>query len=154
MGPVQVLVMGFDHPAFTGEVLAELNRLRAIGIVRLVDALVVTRQDDGTFETLDAPTAMAPGGGELAAALLGSPNSGESRVVPEGADQFRRSSWSLADSVPVGTTAAVALIEHIWAGPLRAAVHRVGGVALEESWLATDDLLFLERLMSHDHHQG
>jgi hypothetical protein len=33
-------------------------------------------------------------------------------------------------------------------------VHRVGGVALEESWLATDDLLFLERLMGHDHHQG
>ena len=148
MGPVQILVMGFDHPAFTGEVLAELNRLRAIGIVRLVDALVVTRQDDGTFETLDAPTAMAPGGGELAAALLGSPNSEESLVADADADRSRRSSWSLADSVPVGTTAAVALIEHTWAGPLRAAVHRVGGVALEESWLATDDLLLLERLMS------
>ena len=81
-------------------------------------------------------------------------SSSRSEPPPVSHDQSRRSSWSLADSVPIGTTAAVALIEHIWAGPQRAAVHRVGGVALEESWLATDDLLFLERLMGHDHHQG
>ena len=48
--------------------------------------------------------------------------------------------WSLADSVPAGTTAAVALIEHLWAAPLREAIRRTGGVPLDEVWLAEPDL--------------
>ena len=54
--------------------------------------------------------------------------------------------WSLADAVPVGSSAAVALIEHLWAIPLRAAVHRSGGRALDETWLAPADVERLERL--------
>ena len=40
-GPMQVLVVGFDDPEFTGEIAAELKRLREHDIVRLVDLLVV-----------------------------------------------------------------------------------------------------------------
>ena len=57
MGPVQVLVVGYEQPAFTGEVLAELTRLTDEGLVRLVDVLLVTRAADGTFDTVD----VAPG---------------------------------------------------------------------------------------------
>ncbi len=53
MGPVQVLVVGYEQPAFTGEVLAELARLSDAGLVRLVDVLLVTRAADGTFDTVD-----------------------------------------------------------------------------------------------------
>ena len=60
MGPVQVLVIGVDEVAFTGEVLAELSRLRSADIVRLLDVLVIARHDDGTFETVADPTAMTP----------------------------------------------------------------------------------------------
>jgi hypothetical protein len=42
-GSVQVLVVGFDPPTFSGEVLAQFSRLREAGIVRLVDLLVVSR---------------------------------------------------------------------------------------------------------------
>ena len=62
----------------------------------------------------------------------------------------RLPTWSLADSVPVGTTAAVALIEHHLGRPLREAVKRVGGVPLDETWLATDDVLLLEQMMRPD----
>jgi uncharacterized membrane protein len=51
IGPVQALVVGFDQPSFSGEVLAELGRLEDAGVVRLVDLLVVVRADDGTLET-------------------------------------------------------------------------------------------------------
>jgi hypothetical protein len=54
-GPVQVLVVGFDRPAFSGEVLAEFARLREAGIVRLVDLLVVSRTAEGAFDTLALP---------------------------------------------------------------------------------------------------
>jgi hypothetical protein len=150
MGPVQVLVLGLDQPEFTGEVLTELSRLRSAGIVRLIDVLVVSRRDDGAFETLAEPTAMTPSRGELAAAVLGSGDDESTSMAEDGLDRSRLPTWSLADSVPVGTTAAVALIEHTWAAPLRDAIDRVGGVALEETWLAPDDVLLLEQMMRDD----
>ena len=48
-GPVQVLVVGFEQPSFSGEAVAELARLREQGVVRLIDALLVHRLEDGRF---------------------------------------------------------------------------------------------------------
>jgi hypothetical protein len=144
MGPVQVLVVGFDRPAFSGEILAEFTRLRQAGIVRLVDLLLVSRAGDGAVETLAAPAGTDAGLGGLAAALLG-----QAEVEDEtGVDTAGDSVWSLADAVPPGSVAAVALIEHIWAGPLNAAIQKAGGAPLEETWLAPDDLAVLEALMN------
>ena len=117
---------------------------------RLVDVLVVARRDDGAFETLAEPTAMTPSRGELAAAVLGSGEDESASRAEDGLDRPRLPTWSLADSVPAGTTAAVALIEHTWAAPLRDAINRVGGVPLEETWLAPDDVLLLEQMMRQD----
>jgi hypothetical protein len=145
MGPVQVLVVGFEQPAFSGEVLAEFTRLREAGIVRLVDLLLVSRGPDGTLDTLTAPPEFGPELGALAAALLGRP----AEDGAGGADQpDEAGGWSLADAVPAGSAAAVALIEHIWAGPLTAAVRRAGGSPLEETWLAPADVAELESLIA------
>jgi hypothetical protein len=56
--------------------------------------------------------------------------------------------WSLADAVPVGGTAAVALLEHVWAQPLSAAIQRAGGTLLEETWLARPEVELLENLIA------
>jgi len=174
MGPVQVLVVGFDRPAFSGEVLAEFARLREAGIVRLVDLLLVTRGPDGTLDTLAAPTGLEPELGRLAAALLGRPadaaggRPGSAGDRPEATgDQPEATggrlgatgdqpdgpggdgaAWSLADAIPAGSAAAVALIEHLWAGPLTAALRRAGGSPLEETWLAPADVAELESLIA------
>ena len=55
-GPVQVLVVGFDRLTFSGEVMTELDRLREAGTARLLDVLLVERAEDGTLQTLPAPT--------------------------------------------------------------------------------------------------
>jgi len=144
MGPVQVLVVGFDRPAFSGEILGEFTRLRQAGIVRLVDLLLVSRAGDGAVETLAAPAGVDAGLGGLATALLGRAE-GEDEA---GVDTAGVAVWSLADAVPPGSVAAVALIEHIWAGPLNAAIQKAGGAPLEETWLAPDDLAVLEALMN------
>ncbi|MBW6439779.1 hypothetical protein KZ829_39240 [Actinoplanes hulinensis] len=154
-GPVQVLVVGFDRPALSGEVLSEFTRLRDAGIVRLVDLLLVSRAADGTLETLAAPDGADAGLGGIAVALFAHPDSdpeaatgGASSVEPSlGADPAGRPVWSLAEAVPAGSAAAVALIEHLWAGPLTAAIRRAGGTALEETWLAPDDLDLLDALL-------
>ena len=149
MGPVQVVVVGFDQPTFSGEVLAEFTRLREAGIVRLVDLLLVSRAEDGAFETLAAPSGADAELGGLAAALLGRPEDEDNvePAVPD-ADDVDVMAWSLADAVPAGSMAAVALIEHTWAGPLRAAIQRAGGSPLEETWLSPGDLDVLESLIA------
>ena len=119
-GPIQVLVVGFDRLTFSGEVMAELDRLREAGTARLLDVLLVERAEDGTLETLPAP---------------------------EGAPADMGTTWSLADAIPPGTTAAVALIEHLWATPLREAIARAGGRALEETWLHREDIERLDQIV-------
>jgi hypothetical protein len=119
-GPVQVLVVGFEAPSLSGEVLAELARLRDRGVVRLVDVLLVERGEDGTFEILEPPPGSDPDLGKIAAEILGG---GESD-----GDESLSETWSLADAVPTGGVAAIALVEHLWAGPLVAAIGRAGGV--------------------------
>jgi hypothetical protein len=137
--PVQVLVVGFDAPTFSGEVLAELTRLREAGVVRLLDVLLVARDEDGSFHTLPPPAGADADVGRLAADVLGAPEGGGTPETVEG------DSWSLADVVPPGSTGAVALIEHTWAAPLVASIRGAGGRLLDEAWLAPGDI---ERLRS------
>jgi uncharacterized membrane protein len=143
IGPVQVLVVGFDQPTFSGEVLAEFTRLREAGLVRLIDVLLVSRSEDGTLETLEAPDAAAADLGGLAVEILGQP---QNASQAETSEIDTAAMWSLADAIPVGGTAAVALIEHVWAAPLSAAIQRAGGTLLEETWLAREDRELLETL--------
>jgi uncharacterized membrane protein len=144
MGPVQVLVVGFDQPKFSGEVLAEFARLREAGIVRLLDLLLVERAEDGSFNTLAAPTELGTQSGDLAAGLLGDAAGTAGQAVGEGAADPE---WSLSAAVPRGSAAAVALIEHLWASPLLSAIQRAGGTPLDETWLASDDLAVLKQLV-------
>jgi hypothetical protein len=146
-GPVQVLVVGFDQPSFSGEVVAEFARLRDAGIVRLVDVLVVSRTAEDTFEALDLAEGREAGLGEVAASILGQPEN-SAATDRQRAEIDTASTWSLADAIPVGGTAAVALIEHTWAGPLSAAIQRAGGTLLEETWLAREDHELLEALIA------
>lgn len=131
-GPVQVLVVGFDEPSFSGQVMAELGRLREAGLVNVVDVLLVKRGSDGSFETLPPLPGMDPDLGRIAADVLGGGDDSDAGPVPT-------DSWSLADAVEPGGVAAVALIEHLWAGPLVEAIRGAGGRTLAEGWLSAED---------------
>jgi hypothetical protein len=50
IGPVQLLVLGFNHPNFHGEIIQELERLRESDTVRVIDALAVHKDADGELE--------------------------------------------------------------------------------------------------------
>src|SRR5690349_25143401 len=50
IGPVQLIVLGFNHPDFHGEVIAELERLRESDTVRVIDALAVYKDQAGELE--------------------------------------------------------------------------------------------------------
>ena len=109
--------------------------------------LVVSRTEDGAFETLALPEGVEADFGDLAASVLGQPEE-SAEAEAEVADMDSAATWSLADAIPVGSTAAVALIEHTWATPLSAAIQRAGGTLLDETWLAREDRELLEALIA------
>lgn len=152
-GPVQMLVIGFANTEFTGEILDELKRLKEADIVRLVD-LIAVRKQDGDVETIqlsDLSIEEAEDFGALVGALIGA-GTGEEEGVEAGLvagaeagsdghiieeDQV----WYLADAVPEGTTAAVALLEHRWAIPLREKILAKDGMLLADAWIHPADLI-------------
>ncbi len=63
IGPVQLIVFGFNQPDFHGEIIAELERVRAGGMVRVIDSLAVYKDADVELEeafAANGPTALGP----------------------------------------------------------------------------------------------
>jgi uncharacterized membrane protein len=153
MGPVQILVVGFGEDAdFRGEALAELKRLSEQDIVRLIDLLIVRRQHDGSIEKVEISDEHELSKlGAFAGALIGFGAAGDEGAeagaeagaeLGEGGSAFSDEDvWYLADAIPAGSTAAICLLEHRWAIPLRTAIVGAGGVALADRWLHPEDLL-------------
>ena len=69
-----------------------------------------------------------------AGAIVGAEAGADGHLIGE--DQL----WNVADSIPNGSAAAIALVEHLWAAPLRDAIARAGGVASGE-WIHPLDLV-------------
>ena len=153
-GPVQILVVGFDGTTFKGEILPEFQRLKELDIIRLVDMVVVSKDQDGEIlgvELSDLSEQQREEFGAIAGALIGLGAEGDEEGMEAGALLGAEAAedgvlgeetmWSIADTIPTGTTAAVALIEHRWAIPLRDAIRRAGGVPLADSWIHPEDLI-------------
>ena len=132
LGPVQLLVVAFDRPDFSGEVLAELERLRESDVVRVIDLLVVHKGADGVVERLHHSDLNA--GGDVVGALIGL---GATEVETEGGEEER---WSLDEAIPNDSAAAIALVEHRWAIGTRDAISAAGGVAVADAWIHPADL--------------
>jgi len=151
IGPVQMLVLGFAEPDFTGKIAAELDKLREHEFVRILDALVVQKDDDGDITALqvsDLTTDEAIEFGAIAGALVGlgegDAETGAAAGAIEGADGHvipDEELWFVADTIPAGSAAAVLLIEHLWAIPLRDSIVDAGGIALADQWIHPADLV-------------
>ena len=161
MGPVQLMVVGFHEGNFSGEIIEELRRLREHDIVRLVDLLFVTKDADGNvaaIEHSDLSQEEAMAFGAIAGALVGLGADGEEGAeagavagaiaAEDGAIFDEAEAWYLADAIPPGDSAAIALIEHRWAIPLRESIQRAGGVALADEWVHPEDLVAAGALAS------
>jgi len=153
LGPVQLLIVGFGEDAnFTGAALDELHRLSEQDIVRLVDLLVVAKDEDGNVtkvEISDRPELQKLGA--VAGALVGLGAAGEegmeigaevgAEAMAGGQMYDSEQVWVIADEIPPGMTAAIAMLEHRWAIPLRDAIGGANGVVLADEWIHPEDLV-------------
>jgi len=160
-GPVQILVVGFDNVDFTGKILGELRRLKEQDVIRLIDLVVVAKDGDGEIagvELSDLTKDEREQFGAIAGALIGLGMDGDEETMEAGAvvgavaaeDGIlgEETMWSVADTIPTDSTAAVALIEHRWAIPLRDAIRSQGGVPLADSWIHPEDLVAIGAIAS------
>lgn len=153
VGPVQILVVGFEGNRFTGEVLPEIKRLQDQGTISLIDLLLVQKDEDGEVRAVEMSGVEEEERGRfgsVAAALVGFGAVEEeqaNRGAMAGAVAMQdgvfdaRDIWAVADAVPKETSAAIALLEHRWAIPLKDAVLRAGGTALADEWVHPLDLI-------------
>ena len=158
VGPVQLLVLGFDNADFHGEITRELERLRGSDTVRVIDALAVHKDERGEIQVQHLSNLSKDEAIELGskvAALVGLGIEGEeglhaaaaigaedaaARGIEVLADEVE---WDVLEEIPDGSVAALILLEHHWAVPLRDAVARVGGYRIAEEMISPYDLLAL-----------
>jgi uncharacterized membrane protein len=155
IGPVQLIVLGFKHPEFHGEIIAELERLRESDTVRVIDALAVHKDADGEIEVMHLSNLSKEEAIELGSAvgaLIGLGIEGEEGMVAgaeagaeagaDGVSVFSdEEAWDVLEDIPDDSAAALILLEHHWAVPLRDAVARAGGFRLSDGFISPLDLV-------------
>jgi DNA-binding NarL/FixJ family response regulator len=137
--PLQVIALSFSRDAGSeGRILAEVDRLRGRGVLRLLDMVFVAKSQDGLIERLTIGD--DEDFGSLLAAVVPVANGGP--AAPSSADGSavfdRADARALADSLEPGTAVAFLLVEHYWAGPLFDAIAETGGTLIGEGFLTSE----------------
>jgi len=116
LGPVDYVVVEFPagHQNFTGEMAQELANLVESGTIRLLDLLIVQKDEDGSYEAfeiddLDEVDELRALEAEVAEILA--------------AEDVAH----LAEAMEPGSTAGVVVFENVWAAPFASAARRAGG---------------------------
>jgi hypothetical protein len=116
LGPVDYLVVEFPagKSNFTGEMAAELLKLVDSGTIRVIDIVILTKDEDGSIDAMELSDV-----GEL----------GElERVEAQLAELLAADDiLHLAAPMEPGSTAGVLIWENLWAAPFASAARRSGG---------------------------
>jgi hypothetical protein len=116
LGPVDYIVVEFPGSKFNGEIAPALDDLVDRGIIRVLDVVVLQKDDKGAIEAIELSDLDESEAGSLRAyetelAMLLS----EDDVL------------AVAEAIEPGTTAAVLVWENTWAVPFATAVRHSGG---------------------------
>jgi uncharacterized membrane protein len=153
-GPIQIWTFAFDGNQFRGEILPELDRLKDAEVIRVLDLLVVRKDGAGRVTTVtgsDLDWEEATSFGAMIGGLIGLGVDGEEGAkvgamagaleLADGHLLSDRTRDMLVEVIPPNSTSAIALVEHVWAKPLKAAIARAGGMEIDNDWLRLDELV-------------
>lgn len=116
LGPVDYLVIEFPagEQNFTGEAAEELAKLAESGIIRILDVLILVKNEDGSVDAMEldeTPSADAIRALEADIAEI---------LAAEDVEM-------LAEAMEPGSVAGVVVWENVWAAPFASAARRAGG---------------------------
>ena len=164
IGPVQLIVLGFNHPEFHGQIIEELERLKASDTVAVIDSLAVYKDADGELEVehlsnLTQEEAIEVGttigaliglGIEGEAGMEAGAIAGGEAAADHGIDAFSGEEWDVIEEIPNDSAAALILLEHRWAIPLRDAIASAGGFRISDGFISPLDLVAIGLMSAED----
>jgi uncharacterized membrane protein len=154
MGPIQMTSLAFPGNRFKGEILPELEKLKKAGIVRIVDLLLVRKDELGnvmvtTASDLDWEEAVSFGSyvGALAGYAAAGPAGIEKGAMAGAAELAdghlfdEDNVFRVTQALPNDMSAVLVLLEHLWAKPMLEAVDRAGGIELTNDWIRPEEVV-------------
>ena len=116
LGPIDYIVVEFPAGAssFTGEMTEELLALVDAGTIRVVDVLILTKDEDGSVDAMELSDIEQLGPLQRVEAQLAE------LLAAEDVEH-------LAAAMDPGSTAGVLIWENLWAAPFASAARRSGG---------------------------
>jgi hypothetical protein len=130
MGPISYLIVEFPGNKMTGDGLAELVRLVDRGLIRVLDLVFATREEDGSLSAI--AVADLDNDGELDLAVF------------EGASSGLLDDSDLADAASViepGCSAGILIFENRWAATFTAGLRAGGAQLVAAGYIPQDALL-------------
>jgi uncharacterized membrane protein len=152
---MQLVVIGFGQAMLPLDFVNQLRRLRDDGIVRLVDAVFVAKDEHGDLTEIRASDVSEDEAvllGTLAGALFGYGAAGEEGaalgaelggLAAEGGEfgLDGEDIDEIADLIPRGSAAAFLLLEHLWAIGLKEAIRNSNGAVIAHGWVTPATLI-------------
>ena len=132
LGPVDYVVVGFpaDKADFSGAMADELKNLMESGTVRVLDLLLVTKDEDGTISVAELR--------DHDDSLVGELRSLEADLsLMLAVEDVER----IGGDLELGSAAAVLVWENTWAAPFASAVRHSGGELLAMGRIPTQALI-------------
>lgn len=130
-GPIDVVVIGYPPGApMTGEAVPIFLDLVDRGIIRVLDAMFIRKDADGTFSGFDLADLDQDTAGDLTAfagASTGLLDDDDAALV--------------AAEIEPGSAALMIVYENKWAGPFVAALRRNGGVLISNQRIGVQDVI-------------
>jgi Family of unknown function (DUF6325) len=131
LGPIDIAVIAYPADApMTGEAVPLLLDLVERGIIRVLDAMFVVKEADGTFSGFNATGLDEKSVGDF------TEFEGASSGLLGDADVE-----TAADGIEPGSAAVMIMYENRWVAPFAAAVRRNGGVLVAHERISTQDLV-------------
>jgi hypothetical protein len=137
-----------------GQILKELDAIRSRGVIKLIDVLIVHKDDAGNIsarDITDVTEEELAEYGNLLRNLLGIDHKGDRPSGPSKTEGSRVSGITreellgLVDDIPPGTVIAVMLFEHTWAAGFAQAAREAGGHLLAQGILTRDAVMVVGR---------
>ena len=132
LGPVDYVVVGFpaDKADFSGAMADELKKLMETGTVRVLDLLMVTKDEDGSISVAELR--------DHDDSLVGELRSLEADLsLMLAVEDVER----LGGDLELGSAAAVLVWENTWAAPFASAIRHSGGELLAMGRIPTQALI-------------
>ena len=155
IAPLQLIVVGFETTErFDGQIARELRDLRGRGLVRVLDARLLSRGRDGKLTEVDLNQIIGEPVGEHVRSPICSgstawgrrpgtaasrPPEAYARTAGFALEDLRR----LTDEIGHGEHAAVLLVEHVWAARVQALVRERGGQLLAQGMLTPEVMMIV-----------